>query len=90
MTESSVSTRSGGGVAVILWLTSAVLFVLQVCGVIHVSWWLVFAPILLSFALGIAVMVIVLIGFLIALAVAGIGSRNKKNSGIVTPYRPRR
>lgn len=82
---SETNVKSGGSaVGVILWLTSAVLFVLQVCGVIHVSWWLVFAPILLSVGAGLLVLFILLIAFL---AYVAVGARKPKSRGTVTPMR---
>lgn len=50
------------GVAV---LTSAVLFVLEVIGVIHVSWWLVFAPVLAVLGISLVMVVVALIVFAI-------------------------
>lgn len=59
-----VQTNGGGSV---LWgiaaVATVVLFVLQVIGTIHVSWWLVFAPLLAVLGFSLAMIVVALIVF---------------------------
>lgn len=69
---------------VIAMLTTAVLFVLQVSGVISISWWLVFAPLLVMVGLGLLGLVLFLL-FLLVVALFA----TRRPSTIVTPMRIR-
>lgn len=84
MSEVQVQTKGGGALGVIAMLTTAVLFVLQVSGVISISWWLVFAPLLVMVGLGLLGLVLFLL-FLLVVALFA----TRRPSTIVTPMRIR-
>lgn len=84
MSEVQVQTKGGGALGVIAMLTTAVLFVLQVSGVISISWWLVFAPLLVMVGLGLLGLVLFLLFMLVVALFA-----TRRPSTIVTPMRIR-
>lgn len=92
MTTQQQAVNIGSG---IVWiaavLTTAVLFVLQVTGLIHISWLLVFAPMIVVFALSVVFALIVLAILAITLLVLhGMEKKHRaKNAPNVTPARMR-
>lgn len=87
MSESNTNRGGGSVVWGLAMLTTAVLFVLQVLGTIHVSYWVIFTPLLAALGLTIVGLVIALItfgGLYLALR-----RFDKKHAPSITPIRPR-
>jgi len=66
MKNKTVTIQFGG----IAWLATILLAVLNLTGVIAISWWWVFAPVLISFAFALAIIVLALTIALFGIVVA--------------------
>lgn len=75
------------GIAVLITIGLAVA---KLAGWIHVTWFVVWLPVIIAVGLSLAIMVIVLVVLGIGFGIYLLSDRSKKSSGYVTPSRTRR